>query len=155
MRPNGCAMRSILVESSRQLFDRMRLRFILVAALLALTAALSIPTISVADETGVSFWLPGFFGSMAATPQQPGWSLGTIYYHTAVSGSGNVGVSREITIGQFNPTLDASVSANVAAKADLGIFAPSYVFATPFFGGRHRPASPAFTAATTRRWTRR
>ena len=28
-----------------------------------------------ADEGGVSFWLPGFFGSLAAAPQQPGWSL--------------------------------------------------------------------------------
>jgi len=28
-----------------------------------------------ADENGVSFWLPGIFGSLAATPQQPGWSL--------------------------------------------------------------------------------
>jgi len=25
-----------------------------------------------ADEGGVSFWLPGFFGSLAAAPQQPG-----------------------------------------------------------------------------------
>jgi hypothetical protein len=24
-----------------------------------------------ADEGGVSFWVPGFFGSLAATPQQP------------------------------------------------------------------------------------
>ena len=29
---------------------------------------------AVADEGGVSFWVPGFFGSLAATPQQPGWS---------------------------------------------------------------------------------
>ena len=35
-----------------------------------------------ADEGGVSFWLPGLFGSLAAAPQQPGWSLSTIYYHT-------------------------------------------------------------------------
>jgi hypothetical protein len=34
-----------------------------------------------ADEGGVSFWIPGLFGSLAATPQQPGWSLANIYYH--------------------------------------------------------------------------
>jgi hypothetical protein len=37
-----------------------------------------------ADEGGVSFWVPGFFGSLAATPQQPGWSLATVDYHTSV-----------------------------------------------------------------------
>jgi hypothetical protein len=50
-----------------------------------------------ADEGGVSFWIPGFFGSLAATPQQPGWSLATIYYHTSVSAGGNVALAREIT----------------------------------------------------------
>ena len=32
-----------------------------------------------ADEGGVSFWLPGQFGSLAAVPTEPGWSLGTVY----------------------------------------------------------------------------
>jgi hypothetical protein len=113
-------------------------------AFLALVALASTPNISRADEGGVSFWVPGFFGSMAATPQQPGWSLATIYYHTDVSASGNTAVSREITIGQFNPTLNASINANVAAKADLGFLAPSYVFATPFLGGQ---ASTSLLAA--------
>ena len=27
------------------------------------------------DETGESFWTPGSFGSLAATPSQPGFSL--------------------------------------------------------------------------------
>ena len=53
-----------------------------------------------ADEGGVSMGLPGFFGSLAATPLQPGWALGTIYYHPAVSGSGNVATARQITIGE-------------------------------------------------------
>jgi hypothetical protein len=91
---------------------------------------------SPADENGVSFWVPGFFGSLAATPQQPGWSLASIYYHTDVSGSGNIAVSREITIGQFNPKLNANVNANVHALADIGFVIPSYVFATPVFGGQ-------------------
>jgi hypothetical protein len=93
-------------------------------------------TTAPADENGVSFWVPGFFGSLAATPQQPGWSLAWIYYHTDVSGSGNIAVSREITIGQFNPKLDASVNANVHGIADVGFVIPSYVFATPLFGGQ-------------------
>ena len=56
--------------------------------------------------------------------------------YTNVAASGNAALSREITIGRFNPTLNASINANINAKADLGLFAPSYVFATPFFGGQ-------------------
>ena len=96
----------------------------------------STTTIGLADENGISFWIPGFFGSLAATPQQPGWSLATINYFTDVSGSGNIAVAREISIGQFNPTLNASLSANVHANVDLQMFIPTYVFATPFLGGQ-------------------
>src|SRR6516165_8232403 len=80
--------------------------------------------------------LSRFFGSLAAVPQQPGWSLTSIYYHTDVSASGNAAVAREITLGQFNPKININVNANVHAKADLGFVIPSYVFATPFFGGQ-------------------
>jgi hypothetical protein len=37
--------------------------------------------VALADEGGVSFWLPGIYGSLAAVPAQPGWSLPVIYYH--------------------------------------------------------------------------
>jgi hypothetical protein len=93
--------------------------------------------IAFADEGGVSFWVPGFFGSLAAAPQQPGWSLTTIYYHTDVSASGNAAIGRQISIGQLPPaTASVSGSANISARADLGFVIPSYVFATPFFGGQ-------------------
>jgi hypothetical protein len=89
-----------------------------------------------ADEDGVSFWIPGFFGSLAATPQQPGWSLASILYNTNVSASGNAAVAREITIGRFNPTININVNAHVHADATIGFVAPTYVFATPFLGGQ-------------------
>jgi hypothetical protein len=60
-----------------------------------------------ADEGGVSFWVPGTFGSLAATPQQPGWSLASIYYYTSVSAGGGVSLSRELSIGQIPPNLTA------------------------------------------------
>ena len=44
------------------------------AAALALANLSAISEVR-ADEGGVSFWLPGIYGSLAATPQQPGWSL--------------------------------------------------------------------------------
>src|SRR5436305_615448 len=50
----------------------MRTGKIFVAISIAVVALT--PEIAAADEGGVSFWIPGFFGSLAATPQQPGWS---------------------------------------------------------------------------------
>ena len=41
-----------------------------------------------ADEGGVSYWLPGRFSSLAATPGVPGWSMAEVYYHTTVSAFG-------------------------------------------------------------------
>lgn len=43
----------------------------LLCGALALAAVFSVPETSLADEGGVSFWLPGFYGSLAAAPQQP------------------------------------------------------------------------------------
>ena len=56
---------------------------------LAIGAVLAVPAISVADENGVSFWLPGIYGSLAAVPQQPGWSFAAINYYDSVSASGS------------------------------------------------------------------
>jgi hypothetical protein len=101
------------------------------------TAALVLcPAISRADEGGISFWLPGQYGSLAATPQTPGWALGSIYYHTTVAGAGNVAASREIEVGRFSPTVNVNLNLNLNAQGDLLFLAPSYTFATPVFGGQ-------------------
>jgi hypothetical protein len=97
---------------------------------------LAVPAISLADEGGVSFWLPGLFGSLAAVPQQPGWSATWMYYHTSVSAGADVSLSREFQIGNIPANVTARANANLNATGDLGIFAPSYVFATPVFGGQ-------------------
>ncbi len=80
---------------------------------------------AVADESGVSFWLPGLFGSLAATPQQPGFSLANIYYHTSVDASRSINFQH-----------GSSLVAGVNATGDLGIIIPSYVFATPVLGAQ-------------------
>ena len=137
MRPKRCATRAVAVKLSQHLPERWHSQFLLLAAaLLALAALIATTKISRADEDGVSFWIPGFFGSLAATPQQPGWSVTAINYYTNVRGGGNEALSREVTIGQFNPTLNVNASANVHAKFDAQMFIPQYVFATPFFGGQ-------------------
>jgi hypothetical protein len=90
-----------------------------------------------ADEGGVSFWIPGFFGSLAAVPQQaPGWSVTSIYYHTSVSAGGDVARAREITIGNLPANVTATVNANVKANANIGFLAGTYTFATPVLGGQ-------------------
>jgi hypothetical protein len=94
------------------------------------------PELAAADEGGVSFWIPGFFGSLAATPQQPGWSGTVIYYHDSVSAGGNVALSKEIEIGRIPANLNATVNANVNANVNLGFMAATYTFATPVLGGQ-------------------
>lgn len=88
------------------------------------------------DEGGVSFWLPGLFGSLAAVPQTPGWSLASIYYHTSVGADGNVAAARQVEIGRFAPTVNVNLNASLNAQADLMFLAPTYTFATPVFGAQ-------------------
>jgi hypothetical protein len=91
---------------------------------------------SFADEGGVSFWIPGFYGSLAAAPLQPGWTLQTNYYHTSVSAGAEVARAREITIGRIPININANLSATLDARADLGWALPIYTFASPVFGGQ-------------------
>jgi hypothetical protein len=102
---------------------------------LAVLLALS-PDVSRADDSGVSFWLPGQVSSLAATPQAPGWSVAEVYYHTNVSAFGAVAAAREIQIGRFSPIVNVSLNANLNAKADLLLLNPTYTFATPVLGGQ-------------------
>jgi hypothetical protein len=109
-----------------------------VTAFAAFAAVASTTTMALADEDGISFWIPGFFGSLAAAPQQPGWSLTSIYYHDDVSGSGNEAIARAIRLGLI-PKVTVSISGNAdvhAKNVNIGFIAPTYVFATPFLGGQ-------------------
>ena len=89
-----------------------------------------------ADEGGVSLWLPGTFGSLAATPLTPGWSLATVFYHTSVKASGNVAAAREVTIGRFNRNVVVDLNVNLKSHVDLIAAIPTYVFAQPILGGQ-------------------
>ena len=102
-----------------------------------------------ADESGTSVWLPGSFGSLAAVPQEPGWSLATIYYHTPVWAGAGVATAREIQIGQFSPTINASLNAKLSARADLGLLVPTYVFAMPILGGQLALSVTSFFGGST------
>ena len=89
-----------------------------------ITGILSPPAV-VADEGGESFWLPGQYGSLAAVPADPGWSLALVYYHASTDGGGN----EEFQKGK-NLTLGVDVSENLLFPT------LSYVFRTSVFGGQ-------------------
>jgi hypothetical protein len=104
-----------------------------VAATAALIASAGIAR---ADESGVSFWLPGQFGSLAAVPGTPGWSMAAVYYHASVEGSGSVAAAREIQVGRIPATVNVNLNANLNGQGDLMFLAPTYTFATPVLGGQ-------------------
>lgn len=99
-------------------------------------AMFATPQFALADEGGVSFWVPGFFGSLAATPQQAGWSLATVYYHTSVKAGGEIVFARQVSRGRIATNFSGNLDASLNADADLGFVIPTYVFATPVLGGQ-------------------
>jgi hypothetical protein len=97
---------------------KLRATFLLAASLLAAQPA-------VADEGGVSFWLPGQMGSFAAVQGDPGWSLGTVYYHS----SADANASRSFRRG-------GRIAGGLDVDVDLVFLAPSYTFADKVLGAQ-------------------
>ena len=77
----------------------------------------------------------GLYGSLAATPTTPGWSVATIYYHTSVNASGAAAASREVQIG-IPRTVNVNLNVALSGQADLQFIAPTYTFAEPVLGGQ-------------------
>lgn len=100
--------------------SRLKRSMLLAAAIVPAFASASL-----ADEGGVSFWLPGLFGSLAAAPVQPGPSFTTIYYHSSVSATG----SKQFVLG-------GGVVGGLNADANLGFFGPTFTFESPVLGGQ-------------------
>jgi hypothetical protein len=108
---------------------------ILVGAV-ALGLVLIAPAASRADEGGVSMWVPGFFGSLAATPQQAGFSFATVYIHPGVDGGADVAFARQVTRGNITANFTGNLNISLQGRADLVLAAPTYVFGTPVLGGQ-------------------
>jgi hypothetical protein len=94
------------------------------------------PAPAMADQGGISFWLPGAFGSLAATPVTPGWSLGTVYLHSSVSAGGEVAASRAIRLGNTTTNLTVNLDARLKGDVDIGLLVPTYTFGSPVLGGQ-------------------
>jgi hypothetical protein len=101
------------------------IRRLATTAILTIAFTSSAAQVSRADESGVSFWLPGLFGSLAAVPVQPGFGFAAIYYHTSVSAP--LGTTFQQGGGFVG---------GVKATADLFPLLVSYAFATPVLGGQ-------------------
>ena len=98
------------------------------AAALCAAAAVAIgcaPVSAFADERGISFWLPGLFGSFASVPGSPGWSGTAVYYHTSVG----AGAGAEFQQG-------GKVVAGLSGQGDLALYGVTYTFAQPVAGGQ-------------------
>ena len=91
----------------------------------ALVAACLGPQRASAAEGGITFWLPGLFGSLAATPGVPGWAWATVYIHSDVA----AGAGQQFPRG-------GRVDVGIAGRADLVAFGPTYIFATPVLGAQ-------------------
>lgn len=78
-----------------------------------------------ADEGGTSFWLPGQYGSLAAVPAEPGWSLPLIYFHSSADAGGS---NNFVSGGRLTVGLDV--------VTDLILAVPTYVFKAPVLAGQ-------------------
>jgi hypothetical protein len=111
-------------------------RRVLRMLVLALVAFAGGASVARADESGISFWVPGTYGALAAAPLPQGFSIAEIYYHSPIKGGGDVAIARQVPIAgvttRINPTLDIRID----VQNDLLLSIPSYVFATPVFGGQ-------------------
>jgi len=120
-----------------KLAGAIRSRQLVAFAIVASLVTVAKPAL--ADQGGISFWVPGLFGSFAASPLAPGLSAATIYYHTSVSASGALAAARQIEVGRLRPVtgnLNINLDVNLKAKSDMVFFVPQYVFDTKIFGGQ-------------------
>lgn len=90
----------------------------------ALTIVIAIGQQAHADEGGVSFWLPGQYGSLVAPPPSPGWSFASIYFHPFGELEESEGLPR-----------GGRIDLGVEGSGDLLVLAPSYTLEQRLLGG--------------------
>ncbi len=93
-------------------------------------------TVASADEAGISFWVPGTYGALAAAPLPQGFSIAEIYYHSPIKGGGDVAIARQVPIAGVTTKVPSTLEIHIGVQNDLLLSIPSYVFATPVLGGQ-------------------
>jgi len=136
----GCKPEALVGSNfcaSRLFVSRVVIGYLHFVAVLCIIAGIACPIgVSLADEGGVSFWVPGTYGSLAAVPGVPGWSLAIINYYASVSAAADVAAAREVMIGNLGRTINVNPNANFKGSGDSIWVTPSYTFVTPVFGGQ-------------------
>lgn len=84
----------------------------------------------------MSFWVPGYFGSLAAAPLQPGLSLASLYYHSTVGAGSQVAFARQVTLGKIQRPFNGNVNIDLDAEANLYFAIPSYTFKKQLFNAQ-------------------
>src|SRR4051794_5226154 len=107
---------------------------------LVLGIVASTPIIAHADEGGVSMWVPGFFGSLAAAPQVPGFAFGNLFIHSSIAAGADIAFARQVHRGNIAASFTGNLDIGIQGKADLYLAAPTYTFASPILGGQAQVA---------------
>jgi hypothetical protein len=107
------------------------------AAGLALAIAVCSGQSALADEGGVSFWVPGQYGSFAAVAPTPGWSLPLVFYNYGGS------VGRGVTLPRGH-----LLSSGLNSSLDGVFIVPTYTLDNTVLGARES-FSVAFMPAYT------
>jgi len=92
-------------------------------------ASMAQPQQARADAGGVSFWLPGAFASLAATPTVPGWASATIYLHLQA----NAGATQKFVTSNG---ARGSVVSGLSANADALVQGITYTSPLSVLGGQ-------------------
>ncbi len=98
--------------------------------------ALACANFARADESGVSFWLPGTYDSLAAVANQPGWAFAVAPYHAASYAGSNISAARLVRTGALSAAADGDLSANSEGFENTASLTASYGFAAPDLGAQ-------------------
>ncbi len=115
------------------------------------TVLASAPGAVLADEGGASYWTPGSYASMAATPVAPGWSITAFYYYANTQQNANVAFAQDPTFGALPGDVVAFPGAKQYNISGQGYFQPTYTFKDPVLGaqlGIQVTAQAAFANST-------
>lgn len=125
VRPAKSAVEKRNTTAGNERMRTQRKSLVRLASLFAVVSSLS-SNIADADESGVSFWLPGQYGSFAAMPYSgSGWAFEMIYYRAKASASAGISFQR-----------GGDLQVGVNSPSDLFMVTPTYVFETPFLGAQ-------------------
>lgn len=102
----------------------------------ALMIAVGVSGIAYADEGGTSYWTPGSFGSMAAVPTSPGWSVTAFHIHSNTRQAGAATFAQDPVLGLLPANAMAAPFARQSNQSNQDYITPTYTFRDPVLGAQ-------------------